>query len=195
MKNLKLLNLIFVLILAGCNTKQSNTTKLDSTDVDTSKNYIDSASIQKEVKKPINLEELSKNAFFKNKKFNSGTWASLEFRGDSVLVTLEVDDQNGNTVHLTIIGTHKLSSENSISINWNNLNTIEYFTTHLYISCSKSGMTKVNQSHTFPNEFIVDWDSKAIKLTSYFQQAYFAGVRCGNETKEEYSDWQFNLSN
>jgi hypothetical protein len=117
------------------------------------------------VKKPINLEELSKNAFFKNKKFNSGTWASLEFRGDSVLVTLEVDDQNGNTVHLTISGTHKLSSENSISINWNNLNTIEYFTTHLYISCSKSGMTKVNQSHTFPNEFIVDWDSGLSLMT------------------------------
>lgn len=187
----KLINLLFVLTLAGCNTKQSNNTKLDSTNVDTSKNYIDSASIQKEVKKPINLEELSKNAFFKNKKFNSGTWASLEFRGDSVLITLEVENQNGNTVPLTITGTHNLSSENIISINWNNFNRIEYFRTHLYISCSKSGMTKVNQSHTFPDKFNLDWGSQSIQFNSYFQQDYFAGMRCGDEKKEEYSQWNF----
>jgi hypothetical protein len=192
MKNSKLTTILLILSLAGCNTKQGTNAKLDSANVDTIKNHIDSTSIQKKIKQPVNLEELTKNAFFKNRKFNSGTWATLEFQGDIVSMTLEGDDQNGNRVPQTITGTYKLSSENSISINWNNFNTIEYFNTHVYIACSSSGMTKVNQSHTFPDKFNLDWGSQSILFNSYFKQDYYAGIRCGNEKKEEYSEWTFN---
>jgi hypothetical protein len=53
-------------------------------------------------------------------------------------------------------------------------------------------MTKVNQSHTFPDKFNLDRGSQSIRFNSYFKQDYIAGMRCGDEKKEEYSEWAFN---
>jgi hypothetical protein len=191
MKKTKFILGLLLLAIVACNSSQNTKASLDTTKI----KILDTTSVREKPKKPIDLEELSRNAFFSNKKLNAGTWAILEFKNDSVSITLDVENQNGEKVQYTIIGKYKLISENSLSITWkDNYNAISYFTTHIYISCSSSGMTRVNQRHIFPKEFNVDWGSNSILFNSTFQQEYYSGMRCGDENKEKYTEWDFDAN-
>jgi hypothetical protein len=135
-----------------------------------------------------NQQNIPLSFFGADKSFNSGTAHRMNFTNDIVTITFEryYDGQN-REMHIT--GKYKIVNNNQLEINWDD-NKIEYLNT---FGGSCGGLQTVIQSYTFPANFSVDDNKNTVTALCVFSQSFKQGTRCGDETKSENTEFEFDL--
>lgn len=123
------------------------------------------------------------------KKFFSGTVHELFFENDkNISITFE-RYYDGRCDKYKISGKFSIPIGDKIKIECNDTNTISWLNTW-----GECGLQTVNQSESFSDILSFNNSSNCVSVNTIFRQSFYAGNRCGNETKNQNNTYEFYLN-